>query len=146
MVRINGLREVESALAQCSDVSAEALKSYGAKENSDVSLVISIYRGVSKWNDSTNKSRSIVDDDVDGCMTAQIDLVIDKKAYVIYSLATQHTGEDIKLGNEIYRCTAATSGTWSKEEVEEIINDTVNNISASLGIEEDTEEPDSLVQ
>lgn len=140
VVEIKGLDKCQDALSACTDLGAEALLSYGVKESDDVSLVITIYRGVSIYTDDTNKTRNIVDNDIEGVGSLQLDLVISNKdgnkAYVLMAMATRSVGSSLRLGSQIYTCTERNYSDRTVDKTQEILTDLVNSINQSLGIED----------
>lgn len=133
---IKGLDDCLSALDTCTAQGAEALLSYGVKESDYVSIWIYAYRGVSVYTDETCTSRKIIDDDVYGCCTFQVELVVEREekrsSHMIMSLATRSVGVDFVLGDKIYKCTPETYETLSSDDISNILDETAQAIEKSL--------------
>ncbi len=136
IIVIKGLDDCLSALDTCTAQGAEALLSYGVKESDNVSIWIYAYRGVSVYTDETCTSRKIIDDDVYGCCTFQVELVVERDekraSHMIMSLATRSVGVDFALGDKIYKCTPETYETLSSDETSNILDETAQAIEKSL--------------
>ncbi len=140
LVEIDGIDDCLSRLEKCTAHGAETFLSYGIKENYDIKLSVIIYHGVSVYTDETATTRKIIDDDVSGCGTFQLELIVDdgekQEAFVLMSLATRSLGSNFSLGSEIYRCTPETYESLTEGNIKEILNKTVAEINKSLELED----------
>lgn len=130
LYKIEGVGDVTEFFRNESSLADAVLATYGVKPESDVSLMVSGYRGVC-MEDETDGHIEIVNEHLVGFGCLQMDLIVDGKAYMIYSIGTRATYDTpIQLGAEIYK--RGVNDEFTSEEYLAIAKATVESVKAVL--------------
>lgn len=128
--KIEGVGNVSEFFRNQSSLADATLTSYGVTPQSEVSLLVSGYRGIC-MEDETDGHTEIVNENLVGFGCLQMDLIVDGKAYMIYSIGTRATYDTpISLGSEIYK--RGVNDIFTSEQSLEIAKATIESVKAVL--------------